>query len=249
MQSAKKAAFFFDLDNTLFDYEASFKKASLFAFHTITNNKWKDTPLVEKWFTYYKAYCDLYWSAYEKKEISRQDYQRVRLLSSFEAIGLKSFCDAQIQYYQKVFEKSVPSEVEPFEWIKEIFQRLDQLGILIGIISNGDSIIQREKIKNLKLHIPEMNIYISSEINVAKPNPDIFHFVKNCTNAEVYHYVGDAFDLDIVPAVQAGWNAIWWNPLKQPAAVNPSSIYNCTSSSDLIEVIKRCIESAGYSLH
>lgn len=248
MQTAQKAAFFFDLDNTLFDYEASFKKASLFAFHTITNNEWKDTLFVEKWFTYYKAYCDLYWSLYEKELMSRQEYQKKRLLSSFKAVGLKSFCDVQVQHYQKVFEKSVPAEVVPYIWIKEIFQILDQLGITIGIISNGDSVIQRNKIKNLKLHIPEKNIYISSEINVAKPNPNIFHLVKECTNAEVYHYVGDAYDLDIVPARQAGWTAIWWNPLKQPAMFNSYAIYNCTSSSELIEVIKRCIESAGYSL-
>ncbi len=248
MQFAEKAAFFFDLDNTLFDYEASFKKASLFAFHTITNHKWKDTPFSEKWFIYYKAYCDLYWSSYEKEIMSRQEYQKKRLISSFKALGLKSLCDVQVQQYQIIFEKSVPDEVEPFIWIKDIFQRLNQLGITIGIISNGDSVIQRNKINNLKLHIPEKYIYISSEINVAKPNPNIFNLVKDCTNADVYYYVGDAYELDIVPAVKAGWTAIWWNPLKHPAA-NSCSMFNCTTSSELIEVIRRCIESAGYSHH
>ncbi|KZE66422.1 hypothetical protein AWM68_08675 [Fictibacillus phosphorivorans] len=249
MQSVKKAAFFFDLDNTMFDYEASFKKASLFAFHTITNNIPENKPLEDKWFVYYKGYCDLYWPLYEKELISRQEYQKRRLLSSFEAIGLRNICAEQVQHYQNVFEKSVPLKAEPFVWIKEIVHQLDQLGIIFGIISNGDSLIQREKIKNLKIHIPETEIYISSELNIAKPDPGIFHLVKNSTNAEVYHYVGDAFELDIVPAVQAGWTAIWWNPLKQPAEVDTYCHFNCSSGSELIEIIKRCIESAGYSLH
>ncbi|MBH0157653.1 HAD family hydrolase [Fictibacillus sp. 5RED26] len=247
MQS-EKAAFFFDLDNTLFDYEASFKKASLFAFRSITSMDNADKKLEEKWFTCYKTFCDFYWQAYEKEWITREEYQSKRLLSSLRAARLRNFSKKEIQQFQQLFEKNVHLFVEPYSWIKDIFQVLTRYKITYGIISNGSAFVQRNKIKQLQLDIPEKHIYISSEIKVAKPSPEIFHFVKKKTEASALYYVGDSYSLDMVPAIQAEWTAIWWNPLKFTITNESNPHHNCYSSRELIEVIMRYIESAGCSL-
>lgn len=248
MECNQKTAFFFDLDNTLFDYEASFKKASLFAFRSIVGNKEVDPDLAEKWFTYYKGYCDLFWPAYEKEIMSREEYQRTRLLSSMTALGLEHYSDKQVKQYQELFEEKIHTFVEPFEWVNNLIQRLNQIGIITGIITNGESDLQRKKIKKLGLQIPEKEIYISSEINITKPNPEIFHFVRKQTKAKNLYYVGDAYEFDIKPAVVAGWTAIWWNPLKKPQQTVHPCVFNCSVGNELYQVIKKCTESAGYSL-
>ncbi|MBN3556124.1 HAD family hydrolase [Fictibacillus nanhaiensis] len=239
---SKKAAVFFDLDNTLFDYEASFKKASLFAFRCIFSIGEKNKKLEEKWFPHYKSYCDLYWYAYERAWITRKEYQRKRLSSSLHAVGINNFSDKEIQQYQQYFEENIHYFVEPYPWIKEIIQLLNRKKITYGIISNGEAAVQRNKIKHLPFDIPEKHIYISSEIKVAKPSPEIFRVVSKRVEASAFYYVGDSYSLDIIPAVQAEWTAIWWNPSMLSVTHDKVPYHYCTSSDELIETITKCIE-------
>ncbi|MED1863473.1 HAD family hydrolase [Fictibacillus nanhaiensis] len=238
----KKTAFFFDLDNTLFDYEASFKKASLFAFRSIYSSGEQNTKIEEKWFIHYKYFCDSYWQAYENHRITREEYQSKRLLSSLRAAGLRNFSHLELQKFQQLFEVNIHLFVEPYSWIRDIFQVLTRYEIVYGIITNGSTIVQRNKIKQLQLHIPDKRIYISSEIKVAKPSPEIFHLVKENTTACDFYYVGDSYSLDMVPAILAKWTAIWWNPLRLSVMNDNNPHHNCYSSNELIETIKRCIE-------
>ncbi|WP_286166411.1 HAD family hydrolase [Bacillus sp. E(2018)] len=240
--SSKEAAFFFDLDNTLFDYEASFKKASLFAFRSIVSSGEQNKKVEEKWFSRYKTFCDFYWHAYEKAWITQEEYRRKRLVSSLRAVGLSHFSDQEMVRYQQLFENNVHLFVEPYPWIQDIFRNLKRNQILYGIISNGDTDVQRNKIKQLHLDFPESHIYISSEINVAKPSPEIFHLVKKNVKASAFFYVGDSYSLDMVPAIQADWTAIWWNPLMLSATNEKVPHHNCYSSCNLIETITRYIE-------
>ncbi|WP_233096616.1 HAD family hydrolase [Fictibacillus halophilus] len=248
MQS-EKTAFFFDLDNTLFDYEASFKKASLFAFRSIVSSDEINMNVEGKWFSCYKTFCDFYWQAYEKGWINRKEYQRNRLLSSLRAIGLRNFSNQEIERYQQLFEENVHLFVQPYSWVRDIFELLNRYEITHGIISNGEAAVQRNKIKHLQLAIPEEHIYISSEIKVAKPSPEIFHLVKRNTDGSDFYYIGDSYSLDMVPAIHALWTAIWWNPLKHSVTNDKRPHHTCYSSRALIEVITRYIESAGCSLH
>lgn len=239
---SKKAAFFFDLDNTLFDYEASFKKASLFAFRSIFSSGEQNNKLAEKWFPHYKTFCDFYWQAYENAWITRKEYQKNRLLSSLRAVGIRNVNDQEIQRYQQLFERNIHHFVELYPWIQDMIQILKHNKIMYGIISNGEADVQRNKIKYLNLDIPEKHIYISSEIKVAKPSPDIFHLVRKKMKASAFCYVGDSYSLDMVPAIQAGWTAIWWNPSMLDVTNDKVPHNICYSSDDLVETITRYIE-------
>ncbi|WP_416728974.1 HAD family hydrolase [Fictibacillus sp. JL2B1089] len=239
---SKKAAFFFDLDNTLFDYEASFMKASLFAFRSIFSSGEQNNKLEERWFPHYKTFCDFYWQAYEKAWITRKEYQKNRLSSSLRAVGLSNVNDQEIQRYQQLFERNIHLFVELYPWIQGMIQILKRNEIMYGIISNGEADVQRNKIQHLHLDIPEKQIYISSEIKVAKPSPEIFHLVRKNVKASAFFYVGDSYSLDMVPAIQAGWTAIWWNPSMLDVTSDKVPHYNCYSSDKLVETIMRYIE-------
>jgi HAD superfamily hydrolase (TIGR01549 family) len=239
---SKKAAFFFDLDNTLFDYEASFKKASLFAFRSIFSTGEENNKLEEKWFLQYKTFCDLYWNAYEIAWITRKEYQKKRLSSSLLAVGIRNVNDQEFERYQQLFERNIHLFVELYPWIQNMIRILKRNEIVYGIITNGEADVQRNKIKHLHLDIPEKHIYISSEIKVAKPSPEIFHSVRKNVEASAFFYVGDSYSLDMVPAIQAEWTAIWWNPSMLDVTNDKVPHHICYSSDELVETITRYIE-------
>jgi HAD superfamily hydrolase (TIGR01549 family) len=242
MKVSNSKAFFFDLDNTLFDYEASFKQASLFAFKSIFYPVMKKPVNAERWFDTYKIYCDLYWPAYEDKSLTRKEYQRNRLVSSLISLNMKTFDIIHLDHYQKLCEEKIPTFVKPFPWAKEIIDSIYKAGYEAGIISNGGSELQRKKLSMLGLSFSENNIYISSELPFAKPSPLIFEYVKNRCNSAQLYYIGDSFNFDIIPAVTAGWSGIWWNPDKKTLAKTNPLIYNCCSVNELKKVLKKYIE-------
>jgi HAD superfamily hydrolase (TIGR01549 family) len=242
MNATNNRAFFFDLDNTLFDYEASFKQASLFAFKSIFYPVLMKPINAEEWFTAYKIYCDLYWPAYEDKILTREEYQRNRLVSSLLSLNIRSVDIKRIDYFRKLCEEKIPSFVIPYPWIKEIINLIQMRGCVVGIISNGGSELQRKKLSMLGLSFSDNHIFISSELSFAKPSIELFQFVKSRTQAANFYYVGDSFSFDIHPAVKAGWTGIWWNPLKLIQAQTNSNIYNCSSANELRSVIRKCIE-------
>jgi FMN phosphatase YigB (HAD superfamily) len=242
MAFEKSAAVFFDLDNTLFDYEAAFQQASLFAFQHVFPSLIENSITPEYWFRSYKSYCDLFWKEYEAKEISREHYQRKRLVSSLLSCQIHTFSEGQLFQFHKLFQERIPFYVKPFEWTKMMVDMIRLNGSECGIITNGFSELQRKKINKLDLGFSEESIYISSEMKYTKPDPAIFTFVaRNCRSRE-FLYVGDSFDFDMIPAVRAGWTGLWWNPERRPFPQEDERIISCHSAESLIELIKKYIE-------
>ncbi|WNB93542.1 HAD family hydrolase [Bacillus sp. NEB1478] len=243
MRPVNNCAFFFDLDNTLFNYEASFKKASLFAFNSIFVPQLNQLVDLEKWFRSYKGFCDLYWSSYETNKITKEEYRRNRLIASFIALNLPiSFKEDALLRYQSLVEESIPAFVEPYPWIGKIWNRLNESCSHVGVISNGGSKLQREKLKKLRLNLSTATIYISSEISLAKPSAEVFTYAASKCSAKNYYYCGDSYEFDILPAVQAGWTGIWWNPEKRKGHIMDKNIQICHTSENLWNTFMKYIE-------
>ena len=87
--------------------------------------------------------------------------------------------------------------------------------IMMGVITNGPSQHQWNKVKALKVmeFIPEEYIFVSGDIGVAKPQIGIFQHVEKIMNLnpEETLFIGDTFQSDIIGAKGAGWKAIWLN--------------------------------------
>lgn len=85
----------------------------------------------------------------------------------------------------------------------------------IGIITNGESRHQRNKLRSLNVSpwVPEEHIIVSGDLPFRKPDVRIFREMEHRLRLAPEHliYVGDAFDLDMVGAQQAGWQSVWFN--------------------------------------
>ncbi len=95
----------------------------------------------------------------------------------------------------------------------EMYEVLDALKgrYKLGIITNGYSTVQREKINTVKISDYFDDIIVSGDLDYEKPNPRIFAL--SCerlgvTPAEAV-YIGDYYPNDIAGAIGAGIKPIW----------------------------------------
>lgn len=78
----------------------------------------------------------------------------------------------------------------------------------VGILTNGDGTVQRQKIEEHDLDELVDEVVISGEVGERKPGLAIFEIAKDRLDAEEYVYVGDTYGEDIKPARQAGFKTV-----------------------------------------
>ncbi len=83
-------------------------------------------------------------------------------------------------------------------------------GVTMGLMTDGRTVTQRNKIKVLGLSrwIGENDILISEEFGYGKPDIHCYEYFMNRYPEAVFSYVGDNLSKDFVTANRLGWNTI-----------------------------------------
>jgi putative hydrolase of the HAD superfamily len=87
-------------------------------------------------------------------------------------------------------------------------------GRKFGMITNGASDLQREKIAATGLAHFFDEILVSGEVGIGKPEPGIFHHALQLLQADASEavMVGDKLERDVAGALASGIRAVWINP-------------------------------------
>jgi putative hydrolase of the HAD superfamily len=99
----------------------------------------------------------------------------------------------------------------PFTGAVELLSNLRDLGIKLGLVTNGRSAMQRSKVAALGVEPLLDVIIVSSEVGLRKPQSAIFELALNtlgCGAREAW-FVGDHPSQDIQGAIDAGLRAFW----------------------------------------
>ncbi len=93
----------------------------------------------------------------------------------------------------------------------------------LGLVTNGDSALQREKVAALGLDAALDVVLVSSEVGPPKPEPDIFLAAAARLGVQPRHclMVGDRLERDIVGALAAGMGAAW---LRRPGGPGSGTV-------------------------
>ena len=93
---------------------------------------------------------------------------------------------------------------------QDLLDAFSQAGIVMGLITDGRSITQRNKIKALGLdkYIPSENIIISEEFGCGKPSEKGYRYFMDKYPDAQYWYVGDNVKKDFIAPNQLGWTTI-----------------------------------------
>ncbi|MDQ0256775.1 putative hydrolase of the HAD superfamily [Evansella vedderi] len=202
-----KRAFFFDLDDTLYDQLLPFKEAVLSSY------KCKEGFPFEQIFKKSREYSDVLWTEYKLGKLSLEQLRVERLVRAFTFAGFPLTEGAAREIQEKYEERQ--HSIELFHGVKPFISELKERKFVIGIITNGPVKHQWRKITNLELkkEIDSQHIFVSDGVGIAKPDPKLFLHVnerlgihpKDC------YYLGDSWANDVVSSSKAGWNAIWYN--------------------------------------
>ena len=206
----------FDLDNTLFDYEQTFQLTMESCFKHISTQYGYSIP-IKSWFATFKRYCDEYWPDYASGKLTKQQYKRIRYLSSMADFQIQA-TSVEADLLQQKFNESVANFVHPFPGLKSLLRTLRDDHIKLGIITNGTLSIQKSTIAGLGLSsfFSDNTIFVSEAYQIAKPNPTIFQIAQHTLQAEKCLFIGDSVEHDVVGAKKAGWDVVYFNTRKKP---------------------------------
>ena len=202
---------FIDFDDTLYDTHGNSVIALRELFDEMNFAQWFEDP--EVFYTaYWNANIDL-WTRYSKGEITR-DYlivERFRrpLSASGKLKPTKEYC---LEVSDRFLElcSSKPGVVEGAH---ELMEYLKGKGYRIHMCSNGFHEVQYKKLRACGLEKYFDNIILSEDAKVNKPAKEFFEYAFKVTGAkpETTLMIGDNFQTDIMGAMRAGIDAVFFN--------------------------------------
>lgn len=188
-------AVFFDLDGTLLD-----RNASLIKFIDDQYERYKnELRMVDKEF-YKSRFIELDCRGYVWK-----DRVYKQLLQELKITGLEA--ENLLEDYATNFKQSCV----PFPNLHDVLDKLQRMGIKLGVISNGKGQFQRDNLIELEIHDYFDTVLISESVGLRKPDPRIFKkALENLSvSAENSIFVGDHPEADVQAARNAGMISVW----------------------------------------
>ncbi|OPX64156.1 MULTISPECIES: HAD family hydrolase [unclassified Methanoregula] len=220
---------FFDLDDTLFDHQYSRRCGFSVLKEMLPALSSADIHEMELF------HEQLIWANFEKVLTGE--------LPLADAIT-ERICRVCARFGQSLAPEDIPETVRRYDagyqknrriipGGRELLERLHD-EVQVGIITNGFGSIQREKITCLEISTLIDIVVISEETGYRKPDKRIFKkaLALAGSGAAETIYVGDSWNIDIVPASVYGMNAVWLNRYALPCP-DPSVAREITSYEGL----------------
>ncbi len=198
---------FFDLDHTLWDFEANSKRAfeKLLRKHQIPVE-------IDSFLNIYEPINRDYWEQYAKRQKTKTEVKYDRLTDTFKALNvdvspqmIKVLADEYLDFLKRE-SILIGGAVEILEYLKDKYR--------LHILTNGFTEVQTDKLRYSGLE-PYFDLMITSEeTGKLKPHPGVFKYAlkKAGTFAHKSYMIGDNFQSDILGARNVGMHAIHFDP-------------------------------------
>jgi putative hydrolase of the HAD superfamily len=169
----------FDLDDTLVK-EIDFLKSAFFEIASVIENEG------------YSLYQQMMVWYFDKENVFQN------LVSLYPDLSIDSL--------KSSYRKHLPN-FEHYKYIKDFLNELKQKGYKLGLITDGFSVTQRNKITSLGVVDLFDLIIISEEFGTEKPHEENYTAFHQF-NSDAYYYVGDNLKKDFVTPNRIGWVTI-----------------------------------------
>lgn len=204
-----KVAVYFDIDDTLLNNYIAFKKTMCTTF---PKQGLSDQQLKEL-YRKFRNSNDAIYQRYQSNQPMSKDNNCTRWKQVTKELNER--CDTNLlAKLDDMYHSNQKRQVLAEEYV-QLFSFLLQHKIHFGVLTNGVTKTQARKIEQLGLqnYIAEESIFISEELNDAKPNFSCFKKVEQHLPQAIdtLIYLGDSFKNDIAPLVNTRWQPIWLN--------------------------------------
>lgn len=199
---------FFDLDNTLWDFDKNSKTVlqNLFRANNFEVRLGVD---FEKFHTFYYEKNNELWHLYYFNKIKKEELRYKRFHDTFLNFGLND-----LQLSKSIAEDYVNISPYSKHLMPGCIEILEHLGkdYNLHIITNGFAEVQNIKIDNCGLRDYFKQIIISEEHGLTKPHAEIFRLGERLarTTSDKCIMIGDNWVSDIEGAHGAGWRSVYF---------------------------------------
>jgi putative hydrolase of the HAD superfamily len=224
---------FFDLDHTLWDFEANAKESiqevyALNALHT------RGITDFEAFFKSYSYHNERLWDRYTKGFIKQEELRWKRMW--FALLDFKIGDEGLSKRMSVEFLERLPLKKNLFPYTIEILEYLTNKGYILHLVTNGFESIQYSKLDNSNMRNYFVEVITSEASNSLKPNKEIFEYALSKSGAAIEEsiMIGDNLDADIKGGMDAGLDTIFVNHLKITPHIQPTyMIYHLKELEDI----------------
>ncbi|MFD5277581.1 HAD family hydrolase [Pseudarthrobacter sp. NPDC058362] len=221
-------AVLFDLDDTLFDHQAS----SRAAVHTFLGQLGlnRSEELTRAWFDIENRVFDRFLA----KQLSLQEHRRERLRQFLPLTTMSIPKKArQLDELFVLFLENYEDAWTAFPDAALALRTLNAAGVPVAVVTNGVLDQQSAKVRKIGLGPFVNQVFSSDATGYAKPAPEAF--LKPCMSMQVSPaqglYVGDNYRVDVEGAQNAGLHAIF---LDREGPRHPGSIQSLSDLPPLL---------------
>lgn len=204
MMNKKYTHIFFDLDNTLWNFELNSRNAMQITFQQFALESASE---FNRFFACYSRHNKELWENYRNNKVVKKDLTRLRFQNTFNELNISGIDADEMNFY---FLKEMPKQKELNEGVMDILNYLKTKRYHLNIITNGFKEVQLEKIETSGLKPYFDKIFVSEVIKSPKPKPEIFEYAVKSVNAKKAKsiMIGDDWDVDVMGAVNFGIDAV-----------------------------------------
>jgi putative hydrolase of the HAD superfamily len=225
---------FFDLDHTIWDFEANSKQTLLQLYQDL-QLKEKGVDDFEKFHKNYLVHNDKLWERYRNGFIKVDELRWKRMWLTL--LDFKNGDETLARKMGDIFLELLPTRKILFPYTIEILNYITEKKYQLHLITNGFEKTQHSKLKNSGLDKFFKEVITSESSNSLKPHKEIFDYALSKTGAkkEESIMIGDSIEVDILGAINAGIDQVYVNHLsKNDHKINPTfTVYSLKELEDI----------------
>jgi putative hydrolase of the HAD superfamily len=224
---------FFDLDHTLWDFDANAKVTLTELYHDLQLVK-EGVHDFDLFYQHYLAHNELLWERYRNGQIKTEELRWKRMWNTLLEFRIGN--EELARRMGATFLERLPTRKILFPDTVNTLQYLCNKNYQLHLITNGFEETQHSKLKNSGISQYFVEVITSEGSNSLKPKKEIFDYALQKAKALHHHsiMIGDSIEADIIGAMNAGIDQVYMNHLGIPCTVKPTYTVTCVKELETI---------------
>lgn len=231
--SNKYKHLFFDLDHTLWDFEQNCENTlqKLYAEYKLADYGIKTFAELA---SVYAVHNDILWERFRAGIIKRDDLRWKRFWLTL--LDFKIADTALAHELSAAYLEILPTQRVLMPHAKEVLEHCKGR-YEMHLITNGFEATQKLKIQFSGIASYFTHVITSEKSQSMKPHAEIFAYALQAAGAKAEEslMIGDALEIDILGAHNAGWDQVYFNPAQKEHDRKPT--YEIAALSELLQIL------------
>ncbi len=232
MEGTRKiTTIFWDVDNTLLDFNYSMRNALKQCFRAV------NVKVTEAMIDRYAVINEGWWKRLERGEVTKEQLLNGRFVDFFSEYGLE---ELDVEKFRKDFQRNLGNIYSYLDDSLTICKAL-QTKFKQYVVTNGVASTQRSKLGLSGFADVMQELFISEEVGHNKPDKEFFAYcLEHVEEKDLSKIliVGDSLTSDIQGGNSVGIQTCWYNPKEKPLQEGFSVDYEINDLHQIYDILE-----------